>query len=152
MYISVKNNTISYPYSIKKLKQDNPQVSFPDTIDQDTNILAEYGVYKVLQVPYPNYSPKFHKLSEAQPSLIEGIWTQMWQLVELTPQEQLDYSNQLSIQMRNQRNGLLSQSDWTQVADAPVDQQAWATYRQALRDVTQQPEFPLEIIWPTQPE
>ena len=36
--------------------------------------------------------------------------------------------------MRNHRNHLLKESDWTQVADAPVDQQAWATYRQALRD------------------
>ena len=36
--------------------------------------------------------------------------------------------------MRNHRNRLLAQSDWTQVADAPVDQQAWATYRQTLRD------------------
>ena len=36
--------------------------------------------------------------------------------------------------MRAKRNELLAQSDWTQVADAPVDQQAWATYRQALRD------------------
>lgn len=36
--------------------------------------------------------------------------------------------------MRNHRDRLLKQSDWTQVADAPVDRQAWATYRQALRD------------------
>ena len=36
--------------------------------------------------------------------------------------------------MRAVRNDLLAQSDWTQVADAPVDRQAWATYRQALRD------------------
>ena len=36
--------------------------------------------------------------------------------------------------MRNHRNHLLKESDWTQVADAPVDQQAWATYRQTLRD------------------
>ena len=36
--------------------------------------------------------------------------------------------------MRAARNDLLAQSDWTQVADAPVDRQAWATYRQALRD------------------
>lgn len=37
-------------------------------------------------------------------------------------------------EMRNIRNGLLAASDWTQVADAPVDRQAWADYRQALRD------------------
>ena len=36
--------------------------------------------------------------------------------------------------MRNHRNRLLAQSDWTQVADVPVDREAWATYRQALRD------------------
>ena len=36
--------------------------------------------------------------------------------------------------MRAVRNDLLAQSDWTQVADAPVDREAWAKYRQALRD------------------
>lgn len=36
--------------------------------------------------------------------------------------------------LRIQRDKLLVESDWTQVADAPVDKQAWATYRQTLRD------------------
>lgn len=36
--------------------------------------------------------------------------------------------------LREIRNGLLIDSDWTQVDDAPVDREAWATYRQALRD------------------
>ena len=36
--------------------------------------------------------------------------------------------------MRLHRDRLLEESDWTQVADAPVNQEAWATYRQALRD------------------
>jgi hypothetical protein len=53
---------------------------------------------------------------------------------------------------RAQRNVLLQQSDWTQVADAPVDQQAWATYRQALRDITAQAGFPETINWPIAPE
>ena len=39
-----------------------------------------------------------------------------------------------SERMRLHREGLLAASDWTQVADAPVDKAAWATYRQALRD------------------
>ena len=55
-------------------------------------------------------------------------------------------------QVRAERNGLLTASDWTQVADAPVDKAAWATYRQALRDVTGQEGFPWTIDWPTQPE
>ena len=36
--------------------------------------------------------------------------------------------------MRLHRDRLLKESDWTQLADAPVDQEAWATYRQTLRD------------------
>ena len=36
--------------------------------------------------------------------------------------------------LRSFRDAMLSQSDWTQVADSPVDKEAWAIYRQALRD------------------
>ena len=36
--------------------------------------------------------------------------------------------------MRLMRNGLLTASDWTQLPDATCDREAWATYRQALRD------------------
>jgi hypothetical protein len=54
--------------------------------------------------------------------------------------------------VRQSRGEKLKDSDWTQVADAPVDKAAWATYRQALRDVTGQEGFPWTITWPTQPE
>lgn len=54
--------------------------------------------------------------------------------------------------VREQRNQKLKDSDWTQVADAPVDKAAWATYRQALRDISAQTGFPWEVTWPTQPE
>ena len=53
--------------------------------------------------------------------------------------------------VRQQRGEKLKDSDWTQVADAPVDKAAWATYRQALRDVTDQEGFPWTIDWPTNP-
>lgn len=36
--------------------------------------------------------------------------------------------------MRAHRDRLLVESDWTQLPDAPVDRQAWAAYRQTLRD------------------
>lgn len=53
--------------------------------------------------------------------------------------------------IRSIRNSLLASSDWTQVSDAPVDKEAWATYRQELRDITLQPGFPDNITWPTAP-
>jgi hypothetical protein len=49
------------------------------------------------------------------------------------PFEQLSYEQQLTF-IRDHRNALLKESDWTQVADSPVDKQAWAEYRQQLRD------------------
>lgn len=55
-------------------------------------------------------------------------------------------------EVRAERNALLAASDWTQVADAPVDQAAWAAYRQELRDVTKQAGFPHDVVWPTKPE
>jgi hypothetical protein len=54
--------------------------------------------------------------------------------------------------IRAERNFLLSQSDWTQLADAPLSpeqKQAWTVYRQALRDVPSSFATPEEVVWPT---
>jgi hypothetical protein len=53
--------------------------------------------------------------------------------------------------VRTSRGDKLKDSDWTQVADATVDKAAWAAYRQALRDVTDQEGFPWTIDWPVNP-
>jgi hypothetical protein len=53
--------------------------------------------------------------------------------------------------VRATRSEKLADSDWTQIADAPVDKAVWATYRQALRDVTAQSGFPWTITWPDAP-
>ena len=55
--------------------------------------------------------------------------------------------------VRYKRNKLLAASDWTQIPDATVDQAAWATYRQALRDITTHANFPNleDADWPTKP-
>lgn len=53
---------------------------------------------------------------------------------------------------RAKRQQLLAASDWTQLPDVPLaTKAAWATYRQALRDITEQAGFPLGIVWPTPP-
>lgn len=54
--------------------------------------------------------------------------------------------------IRDERTRRLSACDWTQLVDAPVDSLAWANYRQALRDVPDQPGFPFNVTWPSQPE
>jgi hypothetical protein len=54
-------------------------------------------------------------------------------------------------ELRMVRDNLLKASDWTQLADAPVDRAAWAAYRQALRDLPESADDPRDIIWPKPP-
>jgi hypothetical protein len=53
--------------------------------------------------------------------------------------------------VRNSRTEMLKNSDWTQIADSTADKAVWATYRQALRDITAQAGFPWTIEWPVVP-
>jgi hypothetical protein len=53
-----------------------------------------------------------------------------------------------------QRNALLASSDWTQLPDSPLtaeEKQAWADYRQALRDMPESFTTVDEVTWPTAP-
>jgi hypothetical protein len=53
---------------------------------------------------------------------------------------------------RAERARRLLACDWTQLPDVPAwTAQAWAAYRQALRDITAQPGFPISITWPEEP-
>ncbi|WP_461210388.1 tail fiber assembly protein [Desulfocurvus sp. DL9XJH121] len=55
---------------------------------------------------------------------------------------------------RSERNRRLTGCDWTQVADSPLaeeEREAWAAYRQTLRDLPAQPGFPETINWPAEP-
>lgn len=53
--------------------------------------------------------------------------------------------------VRSSRTEKLKDSDWTQLADSTADKAAWATYRQALRDITAQAGFPWTVEWPDAP-
>ena len=59
-------------------------------------------------------------------------------------EQQFDY-------VRTVRNAELAATDWTQVADSTADKAAWATYRQALRDLPSQNVDPKKIVFPTRP-
>jgi hypothetical protein len=54
--------------------------------------------------------------------------------------------------VRNERDNYLRESDWSQGNDIPdALKTIWAVYRQQLRDVTQQPGFPQNVVWPEKP-
>jgi hypothetical protein len=58
------------------------------------------------------------------------------------------------IDVLDKRKKLLVDSDWTQLPNGPLTQQqqeAWAVYRQQLRDIPEQSGYPLNVVWPTPP-
>ena len=61
---------------------------------------------------------------------------------ENKPQEQAEEA------VRNKRDRLLSDTDWMALSDNTMSPE-WATYRQALRDITSQAGFPYDVTWPT---
>jgi hypothetical protein len=82
---------------------------------------------------------------------IEGKWYTKYSVTNMDADAITAKDEEQAKSVRASRTEKLKDSDWTQVADAPVDKEAWATYRQALRDVTGQEGFPWTITWPKQP-
>lgn len=61
-------------------------------------------------------------------------------------------TEQLSATLRYQRDMLLKDCDWTQLPDIPQSiKDVWAIYRQQLRDVPLQTNFPYQVEWPVPP-
>jgi uncharacterized membrane protein YdfJ with MMPL/SSD domain len=80
------------------------------------------------------------------------------QVVNLTQEEinnataQLNDYNQnvLPSEIRAERDRLLAETDYLALSDNTMSA-GMATYRQALRDITDQASFPSNVTWPTKP-
>ena len=105
--------------------------------------LEEFGLHPIVG-DEPTCDPVRERVAGPQ-YVFDGTQVSRVFTVEQVPDEEK------AGQMRSYRNTLLAECDWTQLQDAPVNQQAWANYRQQLRDITTQPGFPWEIEWPAKP-
>lgn len=147
MYVLVKDGAVvSSPYSMAQLRVDNPQTSFPVT--PSDAVLADFNVFPCVEIQKPqinhaqNLSKSFYLASD--------VWTQDWVISDASSQEIADRVAAQWESVREERNSLLAASDWTQLADAPIDPFAWITYREALRDITLQAD-PFNLTWPVAP-
>jgi hypothetical protein len=151
IYLKINtDNTITYPYTISQLKEDNPNTSFPFNINVDT--LLEYGVHEVISVPLDLDITKDY--IETTPILISNKYYQNWDVVDASEEKKNQRISNKWEEVRTIRNQSLKDSDWTQLSDSPLTvekKMEWAAYRQALRDVTLQ-EDPFNITWLIKPE
>ena len=110
------------------------------------SVLEEASVLIVRPVDPPKQAGMI--AVEGDPEMRDGVLWQTWIMsnphsATLDPEE-----------VRAERNAKLTASDWTQIPDAPLtnNQRAeWAAYRHLLRELTEQPGFPSQAIWPEPP-
>lgn len=82
---------------------------------------------------------------------IDGKWYTKYSVADMDDEAKTAKDTEQAASVRNTRTEKLKDSDWTQLSDSTVNKNAWATYRQALRDITAQSGFPWTITWPEQP-
>jgi hypothetical protein len=158
MYAEIKNGAVvTFPYDYDTLVQKNPYTKF-----LQTDLLSMYfgtednlsgnELILVAETNAPTFNKQTQKIvQDSAPTLVNGLWTLGWTIQALTQLEQNEQNTKQAQLMRQTRNEKLKDSDWTQLADSTANKVAWATYRQALRDITAQSSFPWTITWPEQP-
>ena len=147
MYLRIIDETINYPYSIPQLRASFPHSFLPAQLTDEA--LLQWNMHVVLPTPMPNDYTK--NITEGTPVLNDDVYYQSWNQTNAT-QSEIDYrmENQWVI-VRQIRNELLTECDWTQLSDIPTETKAiWSDYRQSLRDITSQTN-PFSITWPVKP-
>ena len=151
MYLKVSGSTIIYPYSVQNLKNENPNTSFPTIISD--SLLESFNIYQV-EVRNSGYDNDDSKdVTEITPTLSGSVYIQTYSVTDadtdtINKRKEIKWS-----EIRSTRNTLLTESDWTQFQDSPITGSVlidWQTYRQSLRDVTNQSD-PYNISWPNKP-
>jgi hypothetical protein len=147
MYLRIVNNTTTYPYTIKDLRESLPNVSLPANLSNEQ--LVEWDMYEVQFSAAPNDYTK--NIIEGTPTLIDGKYYQNWIQTNATEFEISQRLEDKWFEIREIRNQLLIECDWTQLGDIPTEtKNVWSSYRQDLRDITNQTN-PFNIIWPVKP-
>jgi hypothetical protein len=148
-YVQAQGDTfIRHIFDVEPTQWDADNYCYARRLTEEQ--VERFGVHKKQIVTPPYHDAATQHLEEGPALLIDGVWTQNYIVSDLSADESAAKVGAQWNVIRAERNKLLVESDWTQLPDAPVDVAAWATYRQALRDITTQAD-PFAIIWPESP-
>jgi len=149
MYLRIIDNDIIFPYDFRMLQRDFPNTSFPTRMTDD--LYEQYGVYRVQPTPKPIIDWDKNLVMEVD--TINNKWVQTWNIVDISEWEKEERISQQWDNVRELRNTLLNQSDWTQLEDVMIENKMeWRVYRESLRNITEQSDNPFDIVWPTKPQ
>jgi hypothetical protein len=131
-----------------EFRQLYASTSFPQQISEQT--FNDFGADVVLEGPQA--SPTRYQRAYADGvEQIDGKWFTKFSVADMDDETKIFKDAEQAASVRTSRNDKLKDCDWTQIADSTADKAAWATYRQALRDMTTQEGFPWTITWPALP-
>ena len=148
-YVQAQGDTfIRHIFDVEPTQWDADNYCYARRLTEEQ--VERFGVHKKQIVTPPYHDPATQSLEEGPALLIDGVWTQNYSVKDLSADESAAKVGAQWNIIRAERNRLLGASDWTQLSDAPVDAAAWATYRQALRDITTEAN-PFAIVWPESP-
>jgi hypothetical protein len=125
-----------------------PNTGFPVQLTEE--IINDFGgdiVFEGPQAQPTRYQVGFRDGVEQ----IDGKWYTKYSVADMDAEAIASLDAEQAKSVRNSRTQMLKDCDWTQLADSTADKQAWAAYRQALRDITTQAGFPWTVQWPEQP-
>lgn len=154
MFVKVTDGEVDrYPYTMNDLLRDNPQTSFPK--NSQLTDFSGYGVHPVEHDSEPAYDANTQRISHSKvPVMKNGAWVITKTVVALNDEQISARYAAHATKVREERDALLADSDWTQMNDSPLDTTArtsWATYRQELRDISTQSGFPYSVTYPEKP-
>ena len=152
MYVKITNGAVDqYPYTVGKLRRDNPNTSFPKHVSDE--ILAAWGVHTVHQDDVPSYTERTQKIvRDSQPALRSNLWVLGYSVAAKTAEEIQQFDDISASDGRRNRDALIAETDWWASSDLTMTAEQTA-YRQALRDITSHANWPHldEADWPTKP-
>lgn len=148
MYIKVTNGVAGY-YTLRQLRKDNPNSSFPE--EPTLALLSDWDVYPYTPANLPDYDMYTQVCDDLGLIKVGAVYSENYVVRDKTQEELALYVVNAAEAERIKRSASLIESDWTQIADAPVDKAVWATYRQELRDIPEQDGFPTSVVWPVKP-
>ena len=135
--------------------------SFPRIWDE--SVLDFIGVDPVFESPTPT-TTRYQTANKNGVEFKNNKWMWAWTIGPIftdneeatATEQQAAYVQRIDDEqaksVRQSRNQKLAETDWTQGKDiADEVSTAWATYRQALRDIPAQSGFPWTVVYPTQP-
>jgi len=131
-----------------------PNISFPKPLT--SYVIDTYGLEVILQGPQPQTTPPYETVVRQGIEEIKGKWFTKYVIGPIFNNQEEEDSYRLNIDtqaskgIRNNRNNLISESDWMGCSDVVMSDE-WRQYRQDLRDITTQEGFPHNVEWPEEP-